>query len=304
MGGEKWVKDKDGMNQADYYVESQDYPQQTALLGLIRYYLLLQNPQVFNGKKITDRDKAAELIGDSGFSFQTDRAAVASGYGLIRSLSPLYFTHQDDPYWFAPLDVQLELDEKMHMSSFQDGERKDFNCKDHQGLIQTHLFSCNRIVSADEVFRSVEQVGNEKVSDGRDRTGKFYRQTFKRLAPKWSFAIDVTFDKQSEWVVDSGQPVFLPFGGEKSIFRLEVKELTHEYEPELKDYTRSVPYLRCLSDCFIDFSEIGQTAFSVTDFVSFRNILSKVKETSRYSSLARQPATAQSDNTGDQLAPE
>ncbi|KGL48552.1 type III-B CRISPR module-associated protein Cmr3 [Porphyromonas gulae] len=77
-----------GDDNANYFVYSSLFPQQTTLLGLLRYQLLqIAGEDVFKDNKIQDEHKAAELIGEQSFSpFVKDKLQ----FGIIQSLSPVF----------------------------------------------------------------------------------------------------------------------------------------------------------------------------------------------------------------------
>lgn len=77
-----------GDDNANYFVYSSLFPQQTALLGLLRYQLLqIAGEDVFKDNKIQDEHKAGELIGKQSFSpFVKDKLQ----FGIIQSLSPVF----------------------------------------------------------------------------------------------------------------------------------------------------------------------------------------------------------------------
>ncbi|MDO4722883.1 type III-B CRISPR module-associated protein Cmr3 [Porphyromonas circumdentaria] len=77
-----------GDDNADYFVYSSHFPQQTALLGLLRYQLLqIAGEDVFKDNKIQDKNKAGELIGEQSFS---PFAGKKLEFGVIQSLSPVF----------------------------------------------------------------------------------------------------------------------------------------------------------------------------------------------------------------------
>ena len=59
-----------GDDNANYFVYSSHFPQQTTLLGLLRYQLLqIAGEDVFKDNKIQDTNKAAKLIGEQNLPF-------------------------------------------------------------------------------------------------------------------------------------------------------------------------------------------------------------------------------------------
>lgn len=84
---------------SSYLIESAYFPQQTSLLGMMRFLILRNNEECFDGVKITDTIKAAGLIGEGGFG-------EGRSYGKIKSLGHCFIKDCADnkDYHFAPYD--------------------------------------------------------------------------------------------------------------------------------------------------------------------------------------------------------
>ncbi len=280
FGGEKHTINDTGELEANYFVESKSYPQQTTILGLLRYYLLTNNPTVFNGKSIipSQKSKAEELIGKSSFNFNTPPA----NYGKIISLSPLYFVHKNDAYFFSPFDVDFDMQSDFQLSK----TAKNYNAKDHYFVIsaQKIVNASGQRVELKQIVSVAQQVGNEKSDKGETKDNKFYKMFSKRLAEGWSFCVDADLKDGSG--INDGDFVLLPFGGEKSYFRIEVKKQYKTFVNLPLNYKRNTPYIFCESDCFVDASVLSDADFAVNNYVSFRNLQSNVQKTSKYSGLS------------------
>lgn len=280
FGGEK----HDENLEANYFVESLPYPQQTALLGILRYFLLAKNPNVFNGKSIIDKTEAEKLIGRSSFDYDKPPA----DYGKISSLSPLYFIHKNEPYFFAPFDFGFDLstDFKLSKHNKEKNKTENYNAKDHYYNVasQKLINAKDEMKELSSITSDVVQVGNEKAGKGEPRDKKFYKQFSKRLSEGWCFCVDVELADGSG-IMDN-DAVFLPFGGEKSYFKLEVKKQPKAIFAMPQKYRRDVSYIFCQTDCFVDASVLNEADFAVNSYVSFRNLQSKVQDTKIYSGLS------------------
>ena len=67
----------------DYFLRSHLFPQQTAVLGLLRYEILRRN-DLLSFKGINDADEAAKHIGKSSFS-----GTATQTFGEIEQVSPI-----------------------------------------------------------------------------------------------------------------------------------------------------------------------------------------------------------------------
>jgi CRISPR-associated protein Cmr3 len=282
FGGEKHsINKKTGEPESNYYVESNPYPQQTTLLGLIRYYLLLKNNDIFNGNKITDKGKASEFIGDCSFDYNQK----TKKYGKIISLSGLYFCNGENNYFFAPLDIDFTIKNFLLFK-----EDKIYNAKDHYDEICQQIFNENgEIIKLSEIVKDSPRVGNEKSEKGESKEDKFYKQNFKSLSSGWGFCVDAEIEDGAG--VPENDSLFVPFGGEKSFFKMEVSRLEPAKFKMPDNLKKNLASIICMSDCMVDSSILNHSKIAVTRYVSFRNLKSSVKDTEKYSGLSDKDST-------------
>jgi len=290
FGGEKHIE-KDGKLESNYFVESNLYPQQTTLLGLLRYYLLLKNTSVFANNRITNRADAAKIIGPSSFDYNLP----PDNYEKITSVGPLYFHNDSQNYFFAPLDIAFEM-ENFQLIKEKDGGKIVYNSKDHFRDICQFLIDDKgqkRKLYDDyeknPIIFDNHQVGNEKAEKGtskEEKDKKFYKQNAKKMSLGWSFCFDAEINVGAG-IHDENDVLFVPFGGEKSFFKMEVRKQAPVSFSIPANYKRTKPYILCLSDCFVSADILKQASMAVSRYVSFRNIQSKVEKTEKYSGLSQ-----------------
>jgi hypothetical protein len=94
-------------NKRNYYLESALFPQQTAVLGMLRYQALAQ----FGFLSIPDhfRIDATKLIGDSSFDI-----ANTKGYGAISKISPLQLHKGNSLYLLRSRDFFTFKEDEAH----------------------------------------------------------------------------------------------------------------------------------------------------------------------------------------------
>lgn len=253
--------------QTNYFVESNPYPQQTALLGLLRYYLLLKNPTVFFNKKIIQSPKAVELIGDKSFNFPN-----VLSFGKIASITPLYFLNKSEKYFFGPFDIDFELNKDYYLQ--KDGN--PYKSKDYNKYIQQYLYSENQQtkLSLSDIISDMQQTGNEKGDKGKSKEDAYYKQVMKKFVRSvWSFAFDAAVEEGSGLQEET---IYMPFGGEKCFFQVTIQKtnaLTVAVYPE-QMHNRDTFSLLCGSDCFAPWENMSICRFSVNRYVSFRNFQS------------------------------
>lgn len=313
FGGEKHTRNAAGDRETHYFVESNAYPQQTALLGLIRYYLLLKNNTIFKDNRIISGSNVDDFIGACSFDYN---ATSTLTYGKISELSPLYMCKGNENYFFAPLDyttalkngfiMEKVIKKKNKITRLMEDKLTEYTAKEKGQYITQRLVSnVGNYISTEDVIKDSPQVGNEKTANQAEKENAFYKQNMKRLEKDWSFAIDVELNTESGVVEET---IYLPFGGEKCFFKMEIKQ-QGRFSPTLpQDYgwdklkgtkpgydirkTATLYSIVCISDCFLaDTTLLNTCDFAVNEFVSFRNIQSKTATTNKYSGLSSKDKT-------------
>ena len=61
-------KDRFNTQYSSYIIQSRYFPQQTSLLGMLRFLILRDNENVFKDNKIVNEKKAEDLIGNKSFT--------------------------------------------------------------------------------------------------------------------------------------------------------------------------------------------------------------------------------------------
>lgn len=280
FGSEKHVLNEQGDLVTNYFVESNEYPQQTTLLGAIRYFILQQQPvNIFSNKKIQDKILAAEKIGDSSFVYHKNE----QGFGIINEVGFLYWIDKVGqkyiPYNLKK-GVRVNSEGKLY-----DPDGNLYKAKNHEKYIGNLLIDekGNDRVALNEVVLDKVIVGNKKNDQKEKNIEGFYKQNQKYMKDGWAFAVDV---KLLEKIDLNRKPKFVTLGGEKSIFRLEILENNPSFNPEIKANDLDISSIRFLSDTFITSDTVRKADFGVTEYISFRNLMSTVSETEDYRGLA------------------
>lgn len=301
FGGEDYFGAGEGVF---YFQSSRAFPQQTSLLGLVRYQLLLQYgflEQTASGKKLpaSKKEAAAKLIGPESF----DPTKATNDFGVIHSLSPVVMRNKDGeewwPFWragqkdkhtfaslpardlavqFTPGKIALEVGARevehgrdipsMPGYSGKNGLRKDFQHMP-SGKTVTHgeIF--------DEKVSKNPQIGIYKnYRDKEDKEG-FYKMAYQGLQAGWHFSFYLHTTQKLEL---KDKLVF--FGKERSAFNMQISEdknaFTHN--PGLQGGETI-----CLTaDALLPPSFRDACRLIISGTTSFKNLHFKVKETENY----------------------
>jgi CRISPR-associated protein Cmr3 len=233
-----------GQNQ-HYYVRSNPWPQQTTLLGMLRYELLKSAPLAFDlaKDKITNPDEADNLIGRLGFD-----GSHTKPFGIVDGISPVFLLSPSGIPHFMRSKMCLEGAEKTFLvkktgfkvsNLLSDAAATPNDNKEHYQLMQTlvkdgdpeayngktefeaHLIgSDGTIVPMDEVFKTIHQVHNRKEYDGSTDDSGFFKQDMFRLATGWRFAFLAAFNEALPEAFGTQRQVQL--GGERRFFALNI----------------------------------------------------------------------------------
>ena len=230
FGGEKTFGDD---NKAEYLAKSNLLPQQTAILGMLRYQLLTQAKWLIGDKnrsnaKQTDID---DLIGPSSFSIQNKTAS----FGKISKISPICIcrtdkdTNADKFYVPVPLDNGYDV-------KFADCDNVSLNGQNPNVVVDVKSFdhkkyenyekwgaSVQDIISVDDIFETKSQIGITKQT-GSQEDKCFYKQEVCRLKDSFEFAFWVDIDGK----LDSDK-VFL--GAQRSCFAMTVEVKDEVFSP-------------------------------------------------------------------------
>lgn len=88
-------KSKYNERYSSYYIKSNHFPQQTSLLGMLRFLILRNDAKAFDfsKNKIIDADEAKKLIGEEGFSDEGENRE----YGKIIAVGPCFIMDGNEP---------------------------------------------------------------------------------------------------------------------------------------------------------------------------------------------------------------
>ena len=108
LGGERnFVFDEQPTDKVDYYLTSEDIPQQSTIVGLLRYLMLAKAGLLSNTYYGADQERKqkiradnaaihsqqAEMIGSQGFFYEADKPL--QDYGKLYAVSPLFLLDAD-----------------------------------------------------------------------------------------------------------------------------------------------------------------------------------------------------------------
>lgn len=305
FGGERTLDDG---KSADYISYSNKFPQQSALLGMIRYQLLKQHNLLsqfpYKENNPTEKEMIKALIGEQSFRM-TERKADSLGLGVIKQISPLMLVECKNDTSPRSIYLPLPLDDgyKVSFNETSSADRVFYNgieCPipnvylasgeqdsdiqekffDHK-TYNNYLFWCtqenNQIkkLLSDEIWISKMQIGITKhVEEGENNDKSFYKQEFLQLKKTFMYAFYITLSEESELSSD-----IIQLGGQRSVFRMEVEVIEENSDIQKKhqaaaQFLAQSDRLLILSPTYVDnLKDLSALCnFMWSDSIVFRNI--------------------------------
>lgn len=268
--------------EANYLVRSNAFPQQTSLLGMLRFEILKSYNELF---PITSQNKEAvgEKIGKASFDHEHEKS-----FGVIERLSPVLIADSNhNIYHKAPInhsyDQYLETKDKAHRWSR--GSRceatqlvfPEFHPKEDYPTKFRGSQGC--LMDEERIFIEDNQIGIQISRDKTDNKG-FYKQYNYRMKPGFAFCFWAEFSEKLQW-----QTKYVTLGADHSTFRLEIQEQNWDTDFERKHTSLTIndnPIV-LLSDAFVSDDFYDYCRFSIADTIDFRYVRSTVKEGRNYS---------------------
>lgn len=303
---------------ASYIIKSNKFPQQTSLLGMLRYLILSNDSTAFDRQKneIIKYDKAAELIGDSGFCVNG-----GNDFKHIQSIYPCFLrVKQNNADWIdllpAPKDFGYKVSFDNTMESIVNGITKPtpvISGYDPKEWKEPLYIGTKQPLKESEIFSEDSRIGISKNHTGVTDTEAFYKQISYRLGKttsgeeneiqnKFCFAFYAEIDDKTDLTQPKYNGSLVTIGGDNSQFILNAEKIesvitkypenyNNENTETSKGYTCKIVLL---SDSYLSKDKANECLFALSDYVHFKfletsinvknySILSKeVKRSKRY----------------------
>ncbi len=259
--------------EAFYYMKSRKLPQQTSLLGMLRYEVLKQEP-TFSVKKYSEyshdeRIQMQKLIGGHSFSMKKSE----SDYGYIKKLGTVNLMNDEGQVLVkAPLDNRSTTQYEAYSLSkdpviTSQGDIHYLENYDPKNVILNGwMNSSGKIECEDAIFRSVSRVGNRVVANRDENEDGFYKQEYLDLCDGYKFCIDVDLD--GILLQDS----IVEMGKERSSFFMKVIPIDKQ---DKINKIENPSKICCESDVYVtqeQWSKLCQASkFRIVEEIGFRN---------------------------------
>lgn len=253
FGGEQTFGTLGDKEQGNYLVKSRPFPQQSAILGMLKKELMTQAGLLTRKRRgeWVDKSKTIEainLVGGEKFNMLSNEI---QDFGIIDKIGPIFLQKGEKSYI-----KKANIDE----FPYEDGKLKGFTGKVdiYDNFIELNGGSSLKF---ENIFQSVEQTGNKK---GGEENSLFKKTSFI-LKDGFEFAFYLDLD--SNQILKKSM---VTLGADRSMFKLSVEQSSEHLK-----HNDAKGYLTLLSDALINVNIKSNCDFAITSELSYRNLKSK-----------------------------
>ena len=252
FGGDQTFGKLGDKEAGSYLVKSRMFPQQTAVLGMLRKEMMTQAgllTRKLRGEWVDPQKKAKAvlLVGKEKFDM---RSPKVQDLGCIKHIGPVFLLKEGKRY-LKKADIDTY--------PYKDGKLEGYDAKKE---IYDNFVSpdSEERLTASDIFRPVEQTGNKKGGE----ENSLFKKTAYLLKDGFTFAFYAQIDMALK-------DALVSLGADRSSFMMKVQEAG---EASL-DYTDAQGCLTLLSDAYITLPIKEHCRFAVTREISHRNLTGK-----------------------------
>lgn len=259
----------------NYIVKSNKYPQQTALLGMLRKEVLINKQLLKEFWNYTENDKKEinKLIGAESFNIESEQE---QSFGVINRISPIFICKGDEKFIELPKDCSNP--EKNPPDKYEAYEKygevktsigtipllKGYKSKNglREGLMN---IKSKKIIKHDEVFIANENVGIKKSNQGKTEEQSYFKISSYKMEKDYEFGfyLDIDIEMKDSFVI---------LGAERSTFKLTAVKTDEAFRDIIK-IEESNDKLTLLSDTFIEGDIYEYCNFAISESIDFRNMV-------------------------------
>lgn len=285
FGGERTLGEG---QKADYLSKSNLFPQQSAILGLLRYQILKKEDLLFEEGRVfsqEERDRMNQYIGCDSFNMK--KSGMDFAFGALQSISPVcIISKQTKEFYFAsPLDEGYSLDFKPMRICLNGVEKQEviddnrsFNHKTYNNYLKWRSKTGQKV--AEDIWMRKTKIGiTKKQEEDIDDKNNFYKQEYLLLKNDFAYAFFVTLDDS---ITLESDHVYL--GGQRSVFAMKAVPASSTFEQQIPLEWHRKDRIVLLCDTYVpNLKEITQVCkFHWSFSVPFRNIQTSTKNKNYY----------------------
>lgn len=264
---------------SSYIIHSFMVPQQTSILGMMRFLILSNNAEAFNCKEncIKDVNKAKVLIGEKGFSVDPSNHSFRE-YQSVQKIGPcfLWSTDKNKPFFRGAKDMDLQIEKgnvvdatinmtPVRIPKIDIKKEKDIQPFTGKDYLNNYYISLDGEKQKEgDIFIKDTRIGINKSYTGKTESEAFYKQVSYRLEKNFCFAFEVEVADCLNLTAYNKQIVKL--GADDSSFVFEAERIEKMDYPVSKEELKIV----LLSDTYLPDISGSKLLFAITDVRPFR----------------------------------
>jgi len=254
FGGDNTFGKLGSETEGTYLVKGRQFPQQSAVLGMIKKEIMTQSSTLtrkVRGEWVDPKNKneAKNLVGVEKFDIFI---SSLQDFGAIKSLEPIFIMKNDKKY-IKKVDIDSY--------TYEDGVLKGYDPKKdiYDNFVE---INSNEKLSSSKIFTPIEQIGNKKEANPDDpkKENSLFKKTSYILKDNFKFA----FYLECEYELKNS---IVTLGADRSSFKLEIKEDNSSLNYEDKN-----GYLTLLSDIYITLALKENCDFAITSEISYQSL--------------------------------
>lgn len=234
-----------------YLVKSRHFPQQSAILGMLKKEIMTQSgilSRKLRGEWVDKHhwQKANELVGCEKFDITEQ---TKQNFGIIKKLSPVFLYNNTEKFI-----KKVDIDSYEYNNKLLKGYNPKKDIYDNFISLEK-----NTKLSSKDIFKPIEQTGNK--TGGKENS--LFKKTSYLLRDDFSFAfyLEVDFELSNS---------IISLGADGSRFKLEVQK-----SDDSLDYQDKNGYLTLLGDTYITLPIKEHCEFAIASEISFRSLQNK-----------------------------
>jgi len=243
-----------------YLVSSQKFPQQSAILGMLKKEIMTQSgvlTRKLRGEWVDKHQwgRAKELVGIEKFDLLSEKV---QDFGAIRAISPLFLT-----------DGEKKFIKKVDIDRFpyENGILKGYIAKYEREIYNNYIATDESMkLKEEELFIPVEKTANKK--------GGGENALFKKTSYKLKGGFSFGFYLECDYELDD---TIVTLGADRSSFKMKVSQSDSHLE-----YADKNGYITLLSDTYITLPLREHCTFAISSEVGHRSLKNKKSADKHY----------------------
>ena len=292
---------KDPFNEqySSYIIQSSLFPQQTSLLGMLRFLILRNDKVVFKDGKIADKEKAKKLIGERSFTVNVGNHDE-NHFGLIKSLGHVRIcrkavgnkiTYLEYAPLFRELDFANASSGTYNMKDvcIPGLTEKEYKAKEGLSAKLTDGNSFYDFVQGEDPKKEGVFIEDRRIGiDRNTKTGKVEDEAlFKQISyrfnnKKASYCFVFNAEVDDSLNLEDYNRQLVSVGGDNSQFVIGISK-AGDSQRDIAPMNNAVCLL---SPTFLSRAEAQTAKFAITRLMSFRFLLSEMDKVKSYHILS------------------